>query len=65
LGKSLKVRAMKNERQGDLGLLERTLREFKQKGNSSIEDIKEYLLNKYQLSVSYSALRKRMESASF
>ena len=54
---------MKNERRGGFGILERTLLEFKQKGNSSIEEIKEYLYKKYHLSVSYSALRKRIESA--
>ncbi len=54
---------MKNEKNGRFGLLERTLLEFKQKGNSSIEEIKQYLFEKYHLTVTNAVLRKRIESA--
>lgn len=54
---------MENLRQGRFGLLERTLLEFKEKGNSSIDEIKQYLYEKYKLRVSVNALRKRIESA--
>lgn len=53
---------MKNLRNQSFGLLEKTLLEFKQRGNASIEEIREYLVRNYQLSVSYNALRKRMEA---
>ena len=56
------VMAMKNEKNGRYGLLERTLLEFKQKGNASMEEIKQYLYEKYQLSVTIAVLRKRFES---
>lgn len=56
---------MKNLRNGRLGLLEKTLIEFRQKGNSSLEEVREYLVSKYQLTVSNSVLRKRLDSLSF
>ena len=56
---------MENLRKGRLGLLEKTLLEFKERGYSSLEEIKEYLNVKYKLTVSNSVLRKRMESLSF
>ncbi len=62
-GNQLKERAMKNEKNGRFGLLERTLLEFKQKGNSSIEEIKQYLYEKYHLTVTSAVLQKRIESA--
>mgnify|MGYP000066234129 CR=1 FL=1 len=62
-GNQFKNRVMENVRQGGFGLLERTLLEFDQKGNSSIEDIKQYLYEKYKVTVSHSVLRKRIESA--
>ena len=52
---------MRNLRNKRFGLLESTLIEFKQKGNSSIEEIKEYLIAKYQLTVSTSIIKKRLE----
>jgi len=52
---------MKNVRKGRLGLLEKTLLEFKQKGNSSLDEIREYLVSRYQLTVTNSVLRKRLE----
>lgn len=55
---------MKNLRNQSLGLLEKTLLEFKQRGNISIEEIREYLRNKYQLTVSYAVLQKRLEAFS-
>jgi hypothetical protein len=56
---------MKNLRNGRLGLLETTLIEFRQKGNSSLEEVRQFLMSKYQLTVSNSVLQKRLESLSF
>jgi hypothetical protein len=56
---------MKNVRQGGFGLLEKTLLEFKQKGNNSVEEIKEYLFKRYHLTVSYNALKKRIKAGGF
>ena len=55
---------MRNTGNGRFGLLERTLLEFKQKGNSSIEEIKQYLRETYHLNVTSAVLRKRIENAS-
>ena len=52
---------MKNFRNQSLGLLEKTLLEFKQKGNTSIEEIRDYLYKKYKLTVSYRVLQKRLD----
>tara|TARA_R110002050_G_scaffold149463_1_gene276082 strand:- start:130645 stop:130815 length:171 start_codon:yes stop_codon:yes gene_type:complete len=56
---------MKNLRKERLGLLEKTILEFEQRGKSNLEEIKEYLMQRYQLTVSSSVLRRRMESLSF
>ncbi|MFT4753649.1 MAG: hypothetical protein ACI9GM_000409 [Salibacteraceae bacterium] len=53
---------MKNFKNRSLGVLERTVLEFKEKGNSSIEEIKEYLLKKYSLTVSSNVIIKRLKS---
>lgn len=55
---------MKNLRNGRLGLLEQTLIEFSQKGNSSLDEVRQYLISRYQLSVTNSMLRKRLEGLS-
>lgn len=56
---------MTNLRNTRIGLLETTLLEFKQRGNSSLEDIRVYLYERYRLTVSNSVLRKRLDSLSF
>ncbi|UTW67665.1 hypothetical protein KFE94_06015 [bacterium SCSIO 12643] len=56
---------MESLRKGRLGLLEKTLLEFKEKGYTSLEEIREYLSTKYKLTVSNTVLRRRMESLSF
>lgn len=61
-GNHFKIRDMNKLRNQSHGLLEKTLIEFKQKGNTSLEDVREYLLQKYQLSVSKSVLKRRIES---
>ncbi len=62
INKSGDMRNLKDER---LGLLETTILEFAEKGNSSIEEMREYLISKYQLTVSNTVLRKRIEGLSF
>jgi hypothetical protein len=56
------MRNLKDER---LGLVEATILEFAKKGNSSIEELREYLISKYQLTVSNTVLRKRIEGLMF
>lgn len=56
---------MNNLRKKRLGLLERTILEFEQRGMSNLEEIKEYLIQRYNLTVSSSVLRKRMDSLSY
>ena len=56
------MRDLKNMR---LGLLEMTLIEFKEKGYSSLEEIIEYLKNRYHLTVTKTVLRRRLESLGF
>lgn len=53
---------MKNSRNKKSGLLERTITELKNKGVSSIDEIRSYLINTYNLTVSKAILRKRMDS---
>lgn len=53
------MRDLKNMR---LGLLEKTLIEFKEKGYSSLEEIIEYLKSRYHLTVTKTVLRKRLEA---
>ena len=60
--KSGDMRNLKDER---LGLVETTILEFAKKGNSSIEELREYLISKYQLTVSNTVLRKRIEGLMF
>ncbi len=60
--KSGDMRNLKDER---LGLLETAILEFAEKGNSSIEELREYLISRYQLTVSNTVLRKRIEGLSF
>jgi len=52
------MRNLRNER---LGLLERTLIEFKEKGNTSLEEVKQYLISKYKVTVSKTILQKRLD----
>ena len=53
---------MSHERNKNFGLLERTLQEFEKKGYNSLEEIREYLQTEYNLSVTNSILRKRLEA---
>jgi hypothetical protein len=55
---------MKNIREKQWGVLEKTLSEFKKKGISSLEVIRTYLLEKYRITVSKSILKKRLEQLS-
>ena len=55
------MRNLGNER---LGLLERTIIEFKEKGNTSLEEIKGYLISKYSVTVSKAILQKRLDGLS-
>ena len=56
---------MKNSRKNKLGLLERTIIELKNKGISSIDEIRAYLIDTYQLTVTKALLRKRMDGLSY
>jgi len=56
---------MKNLKNGRQGIVETTILEFKNKGISSIEEIRTYLINTYNLTVSRTLLRKRIEGLSF
>jgi hypothetical protein len=60
----LKLGGMKNIREKQWGVLEKTLSEFKKKGISSLEVIRTYLLEKYRITVSKSILKKRLEQLS-
>lgn len=53
---------MRDLKNMQLGLLELTLIEFKKKGYSSLEEIIEYLKNRYRLTVTKTVLRKRLDS---
>lgn len=53
---------MRDLKHVQLGLLERTLIEFKQREDSSLKEIREYLKKKYKLSVTEGVLRKRLKS---
>ena len=52
---------MRNLKNGKLGILEKTIIEFKNKGISSIEEIRTHLINTYNLTVSRAILQKRLE----
>ena len=56
---------MKNVRNNKLGLLEKTIIELKNRGISSIDEIRNYLISTYKLTVSRAILRKRMDSISY
>ena len=56
---------MRNVRNERLGLLERTIIEFKDSGNTSIEEIKEYLISNYKITVCKSILQKRLDGLGF
>jgi len=56
---------MKNSRNNRMGLLERTIIELKDRGVSSIDEIRTYLIDTYKLTVSKAILRKRMDGLSF
>lgn len=56
---------MKNLKNRKLGVVEATILEFKNKGISSIEEIRTYLINTYNLTVSRPLLRKRIDGLSF
>ena len=56
---------MKNSRSKKIGLLERTIIELKNKGVSSLDEIRNHLINTYNLTVSKAILRKRMDSISY
>lgn len=47
------------------GLLEKTLVEFNGKGNASLEEIRNYLIKKYKVTVSKAVLRKRLDSLTY
>ena len=56
------MKDLKNRR---LGVLENTIIEFRNKGISSIEEIRAYLISKYNLSVSRDILRKRIDAIGY
>lgn len=53
---------MAHEQNKKLGLLERTIQEFEKKGYNSLEEISDYLQKEYNLTVTNSVLRKRLEA---
>ena len=52
------MRNLRNER---LGLLERTIIEFKERGNTSLEEIKAYLISNYNITICKTTLQKRID----
>ena len=56
---------MNNRRNGSLGLLEKVILEFKQKGCVSIKEVKAHLKTKHSLTMSDSLIKKRVDSMGF
>ena len=65
IGEIIKSGDMRNLKDERLGLVETTILEFAKEGNSSIEELRQYLISKYQLTVSNTVLRKRIEGLMF